>query len=380
MTGNLDREGGSLFTLPAVDQVLGTGPGGFGRHRSRVRDLPEFDRELPVAALAEEILAPGEGQVRALFTGAGNPVLSTPSGSQLDDALETLDFMVSLDPWINETTRHADVILPPTSPLEHDHYDLAFHVNAVRNTARYNPAVFQKPPETMHDWEILSALGERVAAALDLEAAAVVPPDVMMDFALRAGPYGDESAFKVSMEALKANPSGIDFGPLKPQLPERLQTPNKRINVAVPQVLEDLLRVADEVAAEVEGYRLIGRRHVRDCNSWMHNFHRLVKGRDRCTLMVNPEDAEKEGWQEGDRVTVSSRAGSVVTQVEITPSIRKGVVSLPHGFGHARQGTQMALANDHPGVSCNDVTDSGFVDTLCGNAALNGVPVSVNRI
>lgn len=380
MTGNLDREGGSLFTLPAVDQVLGTGPGGFGRHRSRVRDLPEFDRELPVAALAEEILAPGEGQVRALFTGAGNPVLSTPSGSQLDDALETLDFMVSLDPWINETTRHADVILPPTSPLEHDHYDLAFHVNAVRNTARYNPAVFEKPSDSMHDWEILSALGERVAAALDLEAAAVVPPDVMMDFALRAGPYGDDSEFKVSMETLKASPSGVDFGPLKPQLPERLQTPNKRINVAVPQVLEDLLRVADEVAAEVEGYRLIGRRHVRDCNSWMHNFHRLVKGRDRCTLMVNPADAEKEGWQEGDRVTVSSRAGSVVTQVEITASIRRGVVSLPHGFGHARQGTQMALANDNAGVSCNDVTDSGFIDPLCGNAALNGVPVSVSRI
>jgi len=184
----------------------------------------------------------------------------------------------------------------------------------------------------------------------------------------------------VSMETLKANPSGVDFGPLKPQLPERLQTPNKRINVAVPQVLEDLLRVADEVAAEVEGYRLIGRRHVRDCNSWMHNFHRLVKGRDRCTLMVNPADAEKEGWQEGDRVTVSSRAGSVVTQVEITASIRRGVVSLPHGFGHARQGTQMALANDNAGVSCNDVTDSGFIDPLCGNAALNGVPVSVSRI
>jgi anaerobic selenocysteine-containing dehydrogenase len=380
MTGNLDREGGSLFTLPAVDQVLGTSPGGFGRHHSRVRELPEFDRELPVAALAEEILTPGEGQVRALFTGAGNPVLSTPSGAALDEALETLDFMVSLDPWINETTRHADVILPPTSPLEHDHYDLAFHVNAVRNTARYNPPVFDKPEGTMHDWEILSALGERVAKALDLEAAPVIPPDVMMDFALRAGPYGDDSEHKMSLDALKANPSGIDFGPLKPQLPDRLQTTGKRINLAVHQVLDDVVRLHEELPEADEGYRLIGRRHVRDCNSWMHNFHRLVKGRDRCTLMVNPEDAEREGWQEGERVTVASRVGSIITHVEITPSIRSGVVSLPHGFGHAREGTRMALANDNPGVSCNDITDAGFVDPLCGNAALNGVPVQVSRV
>jgi len=376
ITGNLDREGGSLFTLPAVDQVEGTGPGGFGRHKSRVRGLPEFDRELPSAALAEEILAPGEGQIKVLFTGAGNPVLSTPAGDKLDDALESLDFMISLDPWINETTRHADVILPPTSPLEHDHYDLAFHVNAIRNTARYNPAVFEKPSDGMHDWEIFEALGARVATALGSEPQPSMPPHIMIDFGLRAGPYGDQSEHQVSLEKLQANPSGVDFGPLKPQLPQRLKTPEKRINLAINEPLRDIDRLLKEFSQGVDdGYQLIGRRHVRDCNSWMHNYRRLVKGRARCTLMVNPEDAAREGWSEGEQITIVSDSGSVSAPVEITAEMMPGVVSLPHGYGHDRSGVRAGIATEHAGVSCNDVTDAQYLDELSGNAAVNGVPV-----
>lgn len=380
LTGNLDREGGSLFTLPAVDQIMATGPGGFDRHQSRVRGLPEFDRELPAAALAEEICTEGEGQIRVLFTGAGNPVLSTPAGDKLEAALEQLDFMISLDPWINETTRHADVILPPTSPLEHDHYDLAFHVNAIRNTARYNPSVFEKPEGALHDWEIFEQLGARVAAGLGLDHKASPAPDGLIDMGLRAGPYGDNSPHGVSLDKLKENPSGLDFGPLKPQLPGRLRTTNQRIGLGVAAIFTDIQRLVADTAANDAPYALIGRRHVRDCNSWMHNYRRLVKGRDRCTLMVNPDDAAREGWQDGDLVTVASSSGRLQAPIEVSDDIMPGVVSLPHGYGHNRQGIKAAIASDHAGVSCNDVTDAGYLDALSGNAAVNGVPVQVERV
>jgi anaerobic selenocysteine-containing dehydrogenase len=220
-TGNLDKPGGSMFTLPAVDSVSTSSPGGFARHHSRVRGLPEFDREIPAATLAEEITTGGEGQIRALFTGAGNPVLSTPNGANLDKAMESLEFMASLDPYINETTRHANIILPPTSPLEHDHYDVAFHVNAIRNTTRHSEAVFEKPEGALHDWEIFTELGNRVAKILGAEPSPSVPPDQIMDLGMQMGPYSEHqgSDFKLTMDVVRASPSGIDLGPLKPQLP-----------------------------------------------------------------------------------------------------------------------------------------------------------------
>ena len=378
ITGNLDREGGSLFARPAVDQVITSGPGGFNRHQSRVRGLPEFDRELPAAALAEEIATPGEGQIHALFTGAGNPVLSTPSGHKLDAALEQLDFMVSLDPYINETTRHADVILPPTSPLEHDHYDIAFHNLAIRNTARFNEPVFEKPENALHDWEIFEALGRRVAEGLGLTPAASVPPSAMIDAMLRAGPWGDASPEKLSLEVLRAAPSGIDLGPLTSQLPARLQSIGQRIDLAVPQVFSDMGRLTEALPAlTAPGYRLIGRRNVRDNNSWMHNHQRLIKGKPRCTLLVNPDDAQREGWRSGMDVRISSAAGSVLAPLELSEDMMPGVVSLPHGYGHGRQGGRMDIADRHAGVSCNDVTDNGYIDVLSGNAAVNGVPVQL---
>ncbi|MFT7286625.1 MAG: anaerobic selenocysteine-containing dehydrogenase [Halieaceae bacterium] len=381
-TGNLDREGGSLFPLPAVDQVPRTGPGGFARHHSRVRGLPEFDRELPAAAMAEEITTAGEGQIRAMFTGAGNPVLSTPNGRALDEALATLDFMVSLDPYINETTRHAHIILPPTSPLEHDHYDIAFHNNAVRNTTRYNPPVFDPEAGKLHDWEIFAALGERVAKALGEEPKASVPPAEMMDVSLKYGPYGTDTEFALSLQKLRDNPSGIDLGPLRPMLPERLMTAEHKINCATPAPMEDLERLASTFSAteRAPGLRLIGRRHVRSNNSWMHNYHLLVKGKPRHQLLVHPEDLREHKMQDGEQVRLRSRSGEVTVTVQLSEDMMPGVVSLPHGYGHDRAGVRLQTARLHAGVSCNDVTDANYLDELSGNAAVNGVPVSLSSL
>lgn len=379
-TGNLDRAGGSMFTKPAVDQVVNGGPGGFGRHHSRVRGLPEFDRELPVAALAEEIREPGEGQIRALFTGAGNPVLSTPNGAQLDVALSQLDFMVSLDPYINETTRHADIILPPTSPLEHDHYDLAFFTNAIRNTARFNEPLFAQPEGSLHDWEIFTELGKRYAGITDREPLADMSPDQIIDLGLQIGPYSAQqgSEWELSLDKLRQYPSGIDMGPLQSQFPERLQTHDKRINCATPEPMADLQRLRDSVnASDDTELLLIGRRDTRSNNSWMHNFHRLVKGKPRCTLMMHPDDLQSRQLRDGATVTISSRVGELQVPVQASDQMMVGVVSLPHGYGHGRAGVVAATAQQHAGVSCNDLTDEMYLDQLSGNAAVNGVSVRV---
>lgn len=385
VTGNLDLPGGSLFTLPAVDQVANGNPGGFARKHSRVRGLPEFDREFPAAAMAEEISTEGEGQIRALFTGAGNPVLSVPNGRQLDEALTKLDFMVSLDPYLNETTRHARIILPPSSPLEHDHYDIAFHGFAVRNTTRYNEAIFDKPEGALHDWEIFTELGNRLARLLGQEEQPAMPPAQIIDLGLQLGPYAEQG---LSLEQLQQHPSGIDLGTLQPQLPGRLQTRDKLIHCNTPEPLSDLARLRNEFpeAAAPEGkentprpLKLIGRRHVRSNNSWMHNYHRLMKGKNRCTLLMHPEDLQQRGISQGDEVDIRSRVGTVRVMVEASTEMMPGVVSLPHGFGHNREGIRMDIAKQHAGVSCNDITDHLALDELSGNAAVNGVPVDVQR-
>ena len=377
-TGHLDKPGGSLFTLPAMDQVVNTNPGGFGRFASRGRGLPEFNYELPAATMVDEIRTEGEGQIRLMFTGAGNPVLSTPNGRVLDEAFEELDFMISVDPALNETTRHADVILPPTSPLEHDHYDIAFHNLAIRNTARYSPAVFEKPEGALHDWEIFSELGVRVAARLNLEPMPTYPPDRMVDAALKSGPYGEHTDWQLSIDELKAHPSGIDLGPLEPSCPERLQTPAQRIQLAIPEVLADIHRFVQDGNVASDHYRLIGRRHVRDNNSWMHNHHRLMKGKSRCHLLMHPDDVAKEGWRSGMLVTIQSRVGAVDAELSASDEMMPGVVSLPHGYGHGLAGTRSEVASRHAGVSCNDITDDQFVDQLSGNAAVNGVSVRLS--
>lgn len=377
VTGNLDRVGGALCTSPALDLVASTSGGHFGRWRSRVSGLPEYGGELPVAALAEEILGEGEGQVRALVTVAGNPVLSTPNGRRLEQALDGLEFMLSIDLYINETTRYADLILPPTAPLEHDHYDTTFNVFAVRNVTRFNEAVLPRPEGALHDWEIFVGLARAFTARNGLELKPTLEPQQMIDLGLRAGAYGDRSEHRLSLATLRQHPHGIDLGPLRPNLAPRLKTAGQRIQAAPPLFVDDLQRFAAQPLPASDQLLLIGRRHVRSNNSWMHNYHRLVKGKPRHQLLMHPRDLEGRGLVDGQRVRVRSRVGSVEVEVAASSEMMPGVVSLPHGWGHARPGVQLAIARAQAGVSANDLTDERHLDLLSGNAALNGLPVEV---
>ena len=398
VTGNLDRAGGAMFTLPAFDPLSAPQSlaprGSFARWHSRVRKLPEFSGELPVAALAEEILTEGAGQVKALVTLAGNPVLSTPNGRELDRALASLEFMASIDCYINETTRHAHIILPPTSPLERGHYDIAFHILAVRNTTKFSPPLFERSADARHDWEILLELETRmkhdgifggVKRKLSKQ---ILTPERILDLSLRFGPYGARlNPFSKGLTLRKVRKAvhGIDLGPLTPCLPRRLQTADKQIHVAPEVFVKDVERVKtrflNEPAYDSNGHLLlIGRRHLRSNNSWMHNSERLVKGnplKPACTILMHPTDAANRDLLDGQKVVVRSKVGSIVLPVEISEEIMHGVVSIPHGWGHDRDGNQQAVAQQHAGVSINDLTDQHSLDALCGTAAFNGTPVTV---
>ncbi len=377
VTGNLDRVGGALCTTPAVDLVASTGGGHFNRWQSRVSGRPEYGGELPVSALAEEMLTEGEGQIRALVTVAGNPVLSTPNGRQLEQALDGLEFMVSIDLYINETTRYADLILPSTSALENDHYDTTFNMFAVRNVTRFNRAILPKPVGALHDWEIFVGLAKAFAAQTGAALKPTLPPAQMIDFGLRAGVYGDASTHKLSIAMLADHPHGVDLGPLKPNLAARLKTADGNVQAAPAVILADLVRFAAQPVPVADELLLIGRRHVRSNNSWMHNYHRLVKGKPRHQLLMHPDDLARRRLSDGQRVRVSSRIGMIEVEVQASLDMMPGVVSLPHGWGHGRPGVQMAIASGQPGASANDLTDERQLDELSGNAALNGVPVQV---
>jgi anaerobic selenocysteine-containing dehydrogenase len=387
VTGNLDRAGGAMFTKPAVDLVANTGPGHLGKYASRVRGLPAYGGELPVVALAEEIVTEGEGRIRALLTVAGNPVLSTPNGVQLERALESLEFMAAVDFYINETTRHAHIILPPTSALEHDHYDLVFNLLAVRNVARYSAALFDPAPDTRHDWQILAELHRRLddgppLARFKRWLNAAIGPRRALDLGLRRGPWGSglrPFGKGLSLTVLERAVHGVDLGPLEPCLPARLRTPKRRIELAPTPFVEDaqrLLATLDDDRND-QPLLLIGRRHLRSNNSWMHNSQRLVRGKDRCTLLMHPDDATRLGVAGQAKVAVVSRTGRIEAPLELSDEVMPGVVSLPHGWGHHRPGIELSVAEEHAGVSINDLTDESVVDELCGNAVLSGVPVRV---
>ncbi|RMS01081.1 Oxidoreductase, molybdopterin-binding protein [Pseudomonas coronafaciens pv. garcae] len=377
VTGNLDRVGGALCIEPAIDLVSSTSGGHFNLWQSRVSGLPEYGGELPVSALAEEMLVEGEGQVRALVTVAGNPVLSTPNGRQLDQALKGLEFMVSIDLYINETTRHADLILPSTSALENDHYDTTFNTLAIRNVTRFNRAIFERPEGALHDWEIFVGLAKAFAAKAARELKPTLPPAQMIDRGLRAGRYGEASAHNLSLQTLAGHPHGLDLGALKSNLASRLKTANGSIQAAPEVIMADLARFAADPGPQAGELLLIGRRHVRSNNSWMHNYHRLVKGKPRHQLLMHPEDLQRRGLSDGQQVRVSSRVGVIEVQVLSSLDMMPGVVSLPHGWGHSRAGVKMEIARSQPGVSANDLTDERQLDVLSGNAVLNGVPVQV---
>ena len=386
VTGNLDQPGGKMFTTPAVDLAkLGSRlgmRGSFARFRSRVRGLPEFGGELPVATLAEEITTPGPKSIRALVTMAGNPVSSAPNGPLLDAALPKLDFMVSVDLYRNETTRHADVILPPTFGLERDHYDMVLYAFAVRNFARFAEAVFPPRGEARDDFDILTDLAERIVARrrgtkalgarLVLGGARAIGPRRILDGLLRTGPHG------LSLAKLLKAPHGLDLGALEPRLAGLLE--GRPVKVAPRVFLDDLPRLRKKLAADTaRGARnellLVGRRDLRSNNSWMHNVVRLTKGKNECTLLMHPHDASARGLSGGELVRLRSRAGEVRVPVEVSDEITKGVVSLPHGWGHQKASLRVASAT--LGASVNDVTDETFVDALTGTAAFNGVPVTV---
>ncbi len=374
VTGNLDRAGGVLPTQPLIPIAgPGTRRGSHGRWRSRVRGLPESGGELPVAVLAEEILTPGDGRIRGLVTVCGNPVLSTPDGRRLDDALSSLDFMVAIDIYRNETTRHADLILPPASSLQHDHYDTVFNALAIRNVARFNEALWPRTADERYDWEILGALTGRLGARLGRETKPARSTAQAVEAVLARGAA-------VSMDALRAATHGLDLGALAPSLYDRLETADGKIDCAPEAVVADVERFRRGVvdgARERGALLLIGRRHLRSNNSWMHGSQRLIKGPRRDQLMMHPDDLAALGLVEAQTVEVSSRTGSVRATVLSTDALMPGVVSLPHGFGHNRGGTRLGLADEHGGVSYNDLSDAQAVDAVSGNAALNGVQVTI---
>jgi anaerobic selenocysteine-containing dehydrogenase len=388
LTGNLDRPGGAMFTTPVAGGPTTSGPKGkgkgttIGRFRSRVSNLPGALGELPVVALAEEILTPGDGQVRAVVTIAGNPVLSTPNAAQLDAALSTLEFMVSVDIYLNETTRHADVILPPPGPLQRPHFDAALYRLAIRNVANWSDPTFPVDEGALEEWEILCKLALIVqGAGADADVAQIddVPPgrgpERLVDIMLRTGPFDG-----MSLEVLRANPHGVDMGALVPRIPEALRTPSGMIELAPPEIVGDIdrLRAATERLQDHDTLVLVGRRDLRSNNSWMHNVEVLVKGKPRCTMHVHPEDASRLGLTDGGSAKVASRVHAVEVPVEITDSVMRGVVSIPHGWGHDVDGVELDVARRHAGVNANLLTDERVFDALSGNAALNGVPVTVS--
>jgi anaerobic selenocysteine-containing dehydrogenase len=402
LTGNLDRPGGAMFTRPAAGASNTRGESGrgrgvtFGRWSSRVRGLGEIFGELPVATLSDEIETPGEGQVRALITIAGNPVVSTPNAGRLDAALASLDFMVSLDIYVNETTRHADVILPSPSPLEKSQYDIPFYFFSIRNIANYSPALMDPPEGMLHESETLLALTAIAAGqgpdadleALDAFIAAEVGrlngvepepdlrgPERLLDMMLRAGPY------ELTLADLQAAPHGIDLGALEPRLPEVLRTPSGKIELAPEQIVADVPRLRTALGEHGNGGMvLVGRRDLRSNNSWMHNLPLLVSGPERCTAWLHPDDVARFGLNTGELVRVSSRAGAIELPFEMTEDVMPGVVSIPHGWGHTAGGAQLRVAADHAGANSNVLADETLLDPVSGNAVLNGIPVEVTAV
>lgn len=417
LTGNVDRPGGAMFPWPD-HEAPDRGPVGrgftLGRWRSRVRGLPEVKGELPVATLADEIETPGPGQVRALITIAGNPVLTTPNTGRLDRALSGLELLVAVDPYVNETTRHAHVILPPPSPLERSHYDAAFYGLAVRRVARFSEAILpaagpqedellarlalvaggagaDADPAMVEALTLQALLGKLTGAGGPLEGRdpdelragleGDRPVERLLDLLLRTGPHGDRFGADpegLTLRRLAAHPHGIDHGPLVPRLPGILSTPSGKIDLLPAPIREDLSRLAAALEAPpAGGLVLVGRRHLRSNNSWMHNLPKLASGKARCTLRVHPEDARRLGLEDGQAARVRSRVGEVTVPVEVTDAVRPGVVSLPHGFGHDLPGVRARVAAARPGVSSNRLTDEAALDPLSGDAVLNGIPVEV---
>jgi anaerobic selenocysteine-containing dehydrogenase len=415
LTGHFDTPGGSMFPRPAAWSLtmqpipgLEDGVPEFGRYATRVRGAKEVLGQVPVSCMVEEMETPGEGQLKALITVAGNPVLSTPAGHRLDAVLPELEAMISIDLWLNETTRHADVILPGLSPLEQPHHDDMLLQFAINSVANYSVPVFTPhDPDRPHEWEILIRLSGLCTGtpAEDVDVAAIDDgffdymcftqgldgaqvraqyvsggPERVLDLTLRTGPFGDrygENPDGITLAKLKEQPNGVNFGPMVPQIPQVLGTADGMIRLAPQYLLDDLPRLSARVAREPDELVLVSRRHLRSNNSWLHNVQALMKGKDRCTLVMHADDAARRGLSTGDVVTVTSTGGSIEVPIELTEAIKPGVVSMPHGWGHGKAGTRLAIANGTPGVNTNILSPPDFLDEPSGNGALNGIPVTV---
>lgn len=428
LTGNIDSRGGAMFTTPATGGATTRGtPGsgkGFqmGRGHSRVSGVAEVLGEYPVGVMAEEITTPGKNQIRAMITVAGNPVVSTPHAAQLDAALAELEFMVSVDIYLNETTRHANVILPSPSALEKDHYDIGLLIYAVRNIANYSEPVLTPDVSMPQEWEILVTLGAilqglgtnvdpsviddqiltgMVTSAVSQSSSLIFGREVseivellsrdgrngtarMMDFILQTGPYGAGFGSQpkgLSLDYLLANPHGVDLGPLEPRIPEMLRTPSGRIELSPPQMIADMERLEKSIDSHDSSQMLlVGRRELKSNNSWMHNIAVLTKGSLSCTAQLNPNDAQRLGINNGDLVRITSRVGQIEIPAEVTDSVTKGVVSVPHGWGHDMAGTQMEVARRKAGVNSNILSDDKAMDPLSGNAVLSAIAVTVQLV
>jgi len=416
LTGNFDRPGGLMFGNPIAwganslpDPQWADGVT-FGRWESRVRGAPEVLGQVPVSCRAEEIATPGDGQIKALVTIAGNPVISSPDAGRLDDALPRLDCMISVDNYLNETTRHAHVVLPGLSALEQPHFDDLITMWAARSAANFSPAIFPPPPDRPAEWEILTRLAGMIAGmanddidvgmiddgyfaglcdmkgvdgavASGFYAAGERGPERMLDLQIRTGPFGDrygDDPGGLSLQSFRDRPHGIDMGPMVPRIRDLLATPSGKVELAPPYILADIPRLEARLARVDDGALLLtSRRHLRSNNSWMHNVKVLVKGKDRCTLLIHPDDARRVGVTDGQLARVTSEAGSVEVAAEVSDEMMPGVVSLPHGWGHDKEGTRLSVARDHPGVNNNLLAPGRLVDPLSNNAVVNGFPVEV---
>jgi anaerobic selenocysteine-containing dehydrogenase len=422
LTGNLDSKGGVMFPTPATRRALSKKlrKVRYNRYQTRVRNLPEVLGELPVSCLAEEIEQPGSGQIKAFISIAGNPALSAPNSQRLQDALGKVEFMVSLDCFLNETTRYADVVLPAPSPLERSHYDITFYNLAVRNIAHYSEPVFDLPQNQLEEWEIILHLANAVSGQFfeedavkrwdELTIAELIKhevrnpnspiyerdvieilallnndfgPDRLLDFYLRVGAYGDyfgENPKGLNLSRLKENPHGMDLGPLQPRIKEILQTPSGKIEIAPPVLLEDINRLRETLKKSSETILLVGRRDLRSNNSWLHNLPVLVKGENRCVLWIHPNDASSRELNNGETARLQSRTGEIKVEIKITDDVMPGTVSLPHGWGHNLSGTRLQVASQHAGVNVNILTDDHVVDKVSGNAVLNGIPLVIEKV
>lgn len=455
ITNNLDVEGGMMFPKPAIDIVglgaLSADVNSFATRRSRVRKLPSMAGEFPAVTMADEMLEEGEGQIKAFVTCAGNPVISVPNGRKLEKALQGLEFMLSFDMYINETTQYADLIIPPTSVLEHCHYDLVLQIVAIRHSAKFSPALFEKPEGSYHEWqsylEVSSRINKRLHSkkrqqfAIEMNRRYLnwLSDEGILNLLIKMGPYGRKpvvldainktlsserlpvinhlwrpgvkqfekmlrrnhalNAFLettpygkytfpvmggLNLNKIKYKKHGIDIGPMVPMMPDRLNTKNKKVNLNPDYLKSEINRLGAQLEHNREAREfdllLIGRRHIRSNNSWLHNSYRLVKGKDRCTLVMHSDDAKARNLEEGSEVLIRSRVGEVRMKIEISEGIKPGVVSIPHGWGHDRKGSQLSVASQYAGASVNDLTDDEFFEPLTGQAICNGVPVQVHAL